>query len=139
MHSTGAYDKTLNWRIETIEEASSTNDLVSARARQGEASGLVVRAISQTKGRGRQGRSWFSPPGGGLYFSALLRPDGEPGISSLLTLILGVAAAEGLREATGLRIGLKWPNDLRVDGKKIGGILCEYISLRISPPPSLQA
>ena len=134
MHSTGADEKTLNWRIETIDEASSTNDLVSARAREGEASGLVVRAISQTKGRGRQGRSWFSPPGGGLYFSALLRPDGEPGISSLLTLLLGVAAAEGLREATGLRIGLKWPNDLRVDGKKIGGILCEYISPPNQPP-----
>ena len=122
--------KVLDWRIETIDEASSTNDLVSARARQGEASGLVVRAISQTKGRGRQGRSWFSPPGGGLYFSALLRPDGETEISSLLTLILGVAAAEGLREVTGLRIGLKWPNDLRVEGRKIGGN-----PVRIYQPP----
>ena len=134
MDSIGADRKVLDWRVETIDEASSTNDLVSARARQGEASGLVIQAISQTKGRGRQGRSWFSPPGSGLYFSALLRPDGETGISPVMTLLLGVAAAEGLREATGLRIGLKWPNDLRVDGKKIGGILCEYISPPNRPP-----
>ena len=128
MDSIGADQKVLDWRVETIDEASSTNDLLSARARKGEAEGLVIQAISQTKGRGRRGRSWFSPPGSGLYFSALFRPHGETGISPVMTLLLGVAVAEGLREATGLRIGLKWPNDLRVDGKKIGGILCEYTS-----------
>ena len=109
----GAGEKTLSWRIETIDETDSTNDLVSARAREGEASGLVIRAISQTRGRGRRGRSWFSPPGSGLYFSVLLRQDGVPEIGSLMTLLLGVAAAEGLSESTGLRVGLKWPNDLR--------------------------
>ena len=129
MNPIGANEKTLDWRIETVDETSSTNDLVSARAREGEPGGLVIRAISQTKGRGRRGRSWFSPPGSGLYFSALLRPGGESGISSFLTLLLGVAAAQGLAEATGLPVGLKWPNDLRVRGKKIGGILCEYIDL----------
>ncbi len=134
MNPIGADGKTLNWRVETVDETSSTNDLVSARARVGEPGGLVIRALSQTKGRGREGRSWFSPPGSGLYFSALLRPSGGTGISSLLTLILGVAAAEGLAEATGLRIGLKWPNDLRVNGKKIGGILCEYMSFPNQPP-----
>ena len=134
MDSIGADQKVLDWRVETIDEASSTNDLVSARARAGETSGLVVRAISQTKGRGRRGRSWFSPPGSGLYFSALFRPHGETGISPVMTLLLGVAVAEGLREATGLRIGLKWPNDLRVKGRKIGGILCEYTSLPNRPP-----
>ena len=129
MDPTRAEEKALAWRVETIDETSSTNDLVSVRAREGEPGGLVIRATSQTKGRGRRGRSWFSPPASGLYFSALLRPRGESGISSLLTLLLGVAAAEGLAEATGLRVGLKWPNDLRVRGKKIGGILCEYIGL----------
>ena len=134
MDSISADEKTLDWRVETVDETSSTNDLVSVRAREGEAGGLVVRAISQTKGKGRRGRSWFSPPGSGLYFSALLRPCGESRISSFLTLLLGVAAAEGLAEATGLRVGLKWPNDLRVRGKKIGGILCEYIDIPNQPP-----
>ena len=134
MNPIGTEEKTLDWRVETVEVTSSTNDLVSARAREGEAGGLVIRAISQTKGRGRRGRSWFSPPASGLYFSALLRPSGESGISSLLTLLLGVAAAEGLAEATGLRVGLKWPNDLRVNGKKIGGILCEYMNFPNRPP-----
>ena len=133
MNPTGAGEKTLDWRVETVGEASSTNDLVSARAREGEPGGLVIRAIAQTRGRGRRGRSWFSPPGG-LYFSALLRPVGETGISSLLTLLLGVAAAQGLAEATNLRVGLKWPNDLRVRGKKIGGILCEYLEPPNQPP-----
>ena len=113
-----AEENTLSWRVETVEETSSTNDLVSARAWQGEPVGLVVRAVSQTKGKGRRGRSWFSPPGSGLYFSALLRPGRAVETSARLTLLLGVAAAEGLSEATGLRIGLKWPNDLRVRSKK---------------------
>ncbi len=134
MNPIGAEEKTLDWRVETVEVTSSTNDLVSARARAGEAGGLVIRAISQTKGRGRRGRSWFSPHGSGLYFSILFRTGGEAENSPLLTLLLGVAAAEGLTEATGLRVGLKWPNDLRVRGKKIGGILCEYISLPNQPP-----
>ena len=134
MNPTRANEKTLDWRVETVDETSSTNDLVSARAREGEASGFVIRAISQTEGRGRRGRSWFSPPESGLYFSALLRPGGESGVSSFLTLLLGVAAAQGLAEATGLRVGLKWPNDLRVRGKKIGGILCEYLNLPNQPP-----
>lgn len=134
MNPTRAYEKTLDWRVETVDETSSTNDLVSARAREGEASGFVIRAISQTEGRGRRGRPWFSPPASGLYFSALLRPGGESGVSSFLTLLLGVAAAQGLAEATGLRVGLKWPNDLRLRGKKIGGILCEYLNLPNQPP-----
>ncbi len=133
MDPTRVEEKMLSWRIETIDEADSTNDHVSTRAREGEPSGLVIRAISQTKGRGRRGHSWFSPPGG-LYFSALLRPSGEAEASPLLTLLLGVAAAEGIFEATGLPVGLKWPNDLRARGKKIGGILCEYLRLQGQSP-----
>ena len=134
MHPLGADEKTLDWRVETVADTSSTNDLVLARAREGEPGGLVIRAISQTRGRGRRGRPWFSPPGSGLYFSALLRPIGETRISSRLTLLFGVAAAEGLAEATKLRVGLKWPNDLRVNGKKTGGILCEHLSAPNRPP-----
>ncbi len=124
----------LCWRVETLEEVGSTNDLVAARAREGAAEGLVIRARSQTRGRGRRGRAWFSPPGGGLYFSALLRPDVRTELLPATTLLMGVAVAEGLQEATGCRIGLKWPNDLRVEGKKIGGILCECAAAPDGPP-----
>ena len=134
MNPPAANGITMNWRIETIDETDSTNDIVSARAREGEASGLVIQALSQTKGKGRRGRSWFSPPGSGLYFSILFHPDENLINFPLLTLLMGVAAAEGLAESTGLHTGLKWPNDLRISGKKIGGILCEYISSENQPP-----
>ena len=125
----GAQAQTLGWRIETIRETGSTNDLILDRARKGAAEGLVIRAKSQSKGRGRRGRSWFSPHGDGLYFSALLRPNCQAEILPALTLLVGVAVAEGLGEATGCHIGLKWPNDLRVGRKKMGGILCEYTAM----------
>lgn len=126
------------WRVETIHETASTNDLVLERARKGEAGGLVVRALSQTRGRGRRGRSWFSPPGGGLYFSALLRPARPSETPQTITLLLGVAVAEGINEAASLRVGLKWPNDLRIEGRKIGGILCECAA-RPGAPPAVAA
>ena len=96
MRPTAARERGPAWRVETIHETASTNDLVLERARKGEAGGLVVRAISQTRGRGRRGRAWFSPPGGGLYFSALLRPVRRTEVPQAITLLLGVAVAEGI-------------------------------------------
>jgi BirA family biotin operon repressor/biotin-[acetyl-CoA-carboxylase] ligase len=125
---------TLDWRVEWLEETASTNDLALERARRGEAEGLVIAARSQFRGRGRRGRAWHSPPGAGLYFSALLRPPKPPAEARLLTLLTGVAAAEGLSSLTGPPVGLKWPNDLRVHRKKLGGILCEYEPRGGSPP-----
>ena len=82
MNPTGAGEKTLDWRIETVDETSSTNDLVSARAREGEPGGLVIRAIAQTRGRGRRGRSWFSPPGADSIsppcFARAAKPESHP-------------------------------------------------------------
>jgi BirA family transcriptional regulator, biotin operon repressor / biotin---[acetyl-CoA-carboxylase] ligase len=91
--------------------------------------GLVVVADQQTAGRGRRGHTWFSPPGSGLYVSVVLAPAAarpDPArATTILTLAAGVALAEGVEHATGLRVDLKWPNDLLVSRRKLGGILAE--------------
>ena len=103
----------------------STNDVAKAIG----AEGLVVVAAEQTAGRGRRGRAWFSPPGSGLYVSVVLAPAraaADPQrATSLLTLAIGVAIADGVEAATGLRADLKWPNDLYVARRKLAGILAE--------------
>lgn len=110
----------------------STNDVVAALAAEGAAEGLVVVADAQTAGRGRRGRTWFSPPQGGLYVSVLLRPGRgatDPArATALLTLTAGVAIAEGVHQATGLAPDIKWPNDLLVGRRKLAGILAEGLA-----------
>lgn len=113
---------------------SSTNDVALERSATAvadgqDAEGFVVVAGEQTAGRGRRGHTWFSPPGSGLYVSVVLAPararaDG-PRATLLLTLAAGVAIAEGITVATGLRPDLKWPNDLQVARCKLAGILAE--------------
>lgn len=117
-------------RIEYYAEIDSTNTLAQKRAAAGRAHGLVILADTQTAGRGRQGRTWFSPPGAGLYMSAVLNPTVFAGTLSLLTLAAGVAAARGIERATGLALELKWPNDVVIGRpwRKIAGILCESVS-----------
>jgi BirA family biotin operon repressor/biotin-[acetyl-CoA-carboxylase] ligase len=109
--------------IHWYETCASTNDLAKALAKQGAWEGTVVIADEQTGGRGTKGRAWFSPRSRGLYMSVILRP--VMGDVSLLPLLAGVAAAEAVRSSVGLEAGLKWPNDVVWNGKKIGGILCE--------------
>jgi BirA family biotin operon repressor/biotin-[acetyl-CoA-carboxylase] ligase len=108
-----------------FETTGSTNDEAAKRS----AEGLVVVADAQTSGRGRRGHTWFSPPGSGLYVSVVLAPataTRDPAkATTLLTLAAGVALAEGIERAAGLRIDLKWPNDLQVSRRKLGGILAE--------------
>jgi BirA family biotin operon repressor/biotin-[acetyl-CoA-carboxylase] ligase len=102
----------------------STMDLLHELASGGAEEGTVVVACEQTSGRGSRGRVWRSPPGG-LWVSVLYRP-GTPGAVELLSLRIGLAVAEALEAAgSGLHIGIKWPNDLLVDDRKLGGILCE--------------
>ena len=118
-----------------FETIGSTNDEAAARSAQRSASlsgeraeGLVVTADEQTAGRGRRGHTWFSPPGSGLYVSVVLTPGRsiDPArATTLLTLAAGVALAEGIEQAAGLRVDLKWPNDLQVSRRKLGGILAE--------------
>ena len=103
-------------------------------AEEGAPHGTLVCAETQTAGRGRRGRAWSSPPGAAVYMSLLLRPKVRPEHASMLTLIMGLAAAEACNEllsraAAGKpsvpQTGLKWPNDLVLDGKKTAGILTE--------------
>lgn len=135
----GGFASTLHYHA----VAGSTNDLAAELARAGAADGTVVVADAQTAGRGRNGRSWFSPPGAGLYVSIVLRPtapakseEGAPPWARLITLAAGVALATGLRTATGLPVDVKWPNDIVVADtqaptaagrrwRKIAGILAE--------------
>jgi BirA family transcriptional regulator, biotin operon repressor / biotin---[acetyl-CoA-carboxylase] ligase len=108
-------------RFPTVD---STMDLLHELASGGAEEGTVVVACEQTSGRGSRGRGWRSPPGG-LWLSVLYRP-GTPGAVELLSLRIGLAVAEALETAgSGLRIAIKWPNDLIVDDRKLGGILCE--------------
>jgi len=101
---------------------ASTMDVVSAAADANTASGFTVVADEQTSGRGRRGHSWSSPPGAGLYLSYLHRPRHQV---HLVTLAAGVAVREAVLEATGLAAALKWPNDLLVGSRKLGGLLAE--------------
>jgi BirA family biotin operon repressor/biotin-[acetyl-CoA-carboxylase] ligase len=110
-------------RILWYEEVGSTNDIAGALADDGADEGVVVIAGRQTAGRGRLGRTWSSPAGAGIYASMILRPSAEA--AALLTIAAGVAVADGIERATGLRVQLKWPNDVQVSGRKLAGILAE--------------
>jgi BirA family biotin operon repressor/biotin-[acetyl-CoA-carboxylase] ligase len=111
-----------------LDETPSTNDLAAREGERGQPEGLVVVADAQSAGRGRVGRSWASPPGAGLYVSVLLRPTRRD--LGLLTIAAGVALAEGVQASTGLDVSLKWPNDLQVGPRKLGGILAEATSVQ---------
>ncbi|HPE16085.1 MAG TPA: biotin--[acetyl-CoA-carboxylase] ligase, partial [Oscillospiraceae bacterium] len=104
---------------------SSTNTVLKERAASGEAAGAVLAVGEQTAGRGRMGRSFFSPGGTGLYLSVLLRPDAPPGEAALITTAAAVAVAEAVEAVSGRKAGIKWVNDVYLDGKKICGILTE--------------
>ena len=107
------------------ESTPSTNTLALALGREGAPAGTVVLAESQSQGRGRLGKSWLSPPAGGLYFSLILRSRLAPEELARITLVAGLGACLALEEHTGLRPRLTWPNDLLLAGKKGGGILAE--------------
>jgi BirA family transcriptional regulator, biotin operon repressor / biotin---[acetyl-CoA-carboxylase] ligase len=115
--------------IGSTNDAAAGYAAIQAAEARGNAEGLVVWADAQTAGRGRRGRSWFSPAGSGLYVSVVLVPGAarvDPDRATmLLTLTAGVAIAEGIETATGLRGDLKWPNDVCASRRKLAGILAE--------------
>jgi BirA family transcriptional regulator, biotin operon repressor / biotin---[acetyl-CoA-carboxylase] ligase len=111
--------------VHHFETVASTSDLAKELGGKGSPEGTLVVAESQEAGRGRLGRQWDSPAGVGLYVSLLLRPPLPPGELPQITLASAVAAVRALQRAAGLAPGIKWPNDLLVDGKKVGGILTE--------------
>jgi BirA family biotin operon repressor/biotin-[acetyl-CoA-carboxylase] ligase len=108
----------------------STNAFASRLLTHGRrvAHGALAITESQTAGRGRLGRSWFSEPGSGLYFSLVLRPRIPPGFAPLFTLGTAVALHNSIERIAELPVDIKWPNDLQLDGKKICGILAEMQS-----------
>lgn len=113
-------------RLTVLPSVSSTNTLLRQQADQGAPQGTVVLAGEQTAGRGRMGRSFFSPPDTGLYLSLLLRPDSSQSQqATTLTAAAAVAMCQAMEALTGYRIGIKWVNDLYWNGKKICGILTE--------------
>jgi BirA family biotin operon repressor/biotin-[acetyl-CoA-carboxylase] ligase len=104
----------------------STNTLAKELAAKGAHEGTLVLAEEQRAGRGRGGRRWISPGGVNLLFSVLLRPNLNTDQVFVLTMILALAAIEAIKGATGLGAKIKWPNDLYLVGKKLGGILTEF-------------
>jgi BirA family biotin operon repressor/biotin-[acetyl-CoA-carboxylase] ligase len=111
-------------RIHWFERVDSTNDVARTLAEGGAPEGTVVLAREQTAGRGRLGRPWVSPPGG-IWMSVVLRPIAAPHEVPRLSLAVGVAASRAVERACGLSVGLRWPNDLVVARRKVGGILVE--------------
>lgn len=112
--------------IDVLPSCDSTNAVLLARAEAGAPSGTVVIATEQTAGRGRRGRSWFASPGDSLTFSLLWRF--APGTAPAgLSLAVGVAVARALQEVGAGGTALKWPNDILLNGRKLGGILIELV------------
>jgi BirA family biotin operon repressor/biotin-[acetyl-CoA-carboxylase] ligase len=121
----GLKTRLLTGPIHYFETLESTNNYAKELAAREAPEGTVVIAETQTGGRGRLGREWDSPPGVGLYVSVVLRPLLPPIELPQITLITAVAVVRTVRRVTGMAPAIKWPNDLLVNGKKLGGILTE--------------
>ena len=111
--------------ISFYETINSTNLRAKLDADNGAPEGALVVADMQTAGRGRRGREWSSPAGLNVYFTLILKPRYVPDKASMVTLVMALAVAEGIRETCGVEAGIKWPNDIVVNGKKVCGILTE--------------
>ena len=111
--------------IELHRELDSTNNRAKALAAAGAPHGTTVIAEAQTGGRGRMGRSFFSPAQTGVYMTMILRPECSPERAGMLTSLAAVAAARAVERVAGAEVQIKWVNDLYMGGRKICGILCE--------------
>lgn len=114
-------------RIIRLDRTGSTNADAAVLARAGASSGTVIVADHQTAGRGRLGRRWEAPPGTSVAMSVIWRPNVEVSRWAWLSLVTGWAVAEAIRGLTGLKAGVKWPNDVLIDDRKIAGILAELV------------
>ena len=123
------HTKWLGTPLHFYPETDSTNVRAKLAAEEGEKSGALFVADKQTAGRGRRGRSWESPAGGNLYFTLLLRPEILPDRASMLTLVAAMALTKSLKEflpeEEKQKVGIKWPNDVVLGGRKVCGILTE--------------
>jgi len=122
----GLLDSGLPYKIDLRPSVTSTNALLREQAAQGAAEGTVLVSGSQSQGRGRLGRSFFSPADTGVYLSVLLRPGFEtPADAARLTTMAALAACEAVSEIAGRQAQIKWVNDVFLDGRKVAGILTE--------------
>ncbi|HLT59103.1 MAG: biotin--[acetyl-CoA-carboxylase] ligase [Limnochordales bacterium] len=112
-------------RLVYLPVTASTNEVAKAQAREGAPEGTVIVAERQTHGRGRRGRGWASPPGRGLWFSVLLRPEIPPRDAPLLALLAAAAVREAVAAVGGIDVQIKWPNDVVAGDAKLCGILVE--------------
>ena len=103
----------------------STNAKAKQLAEEGHASGTLVVAEKQSAGRGRRGRNWESPAGNGIFMTLMIKPEINPNNASMLTLVTALAVSKAITNQTGRPAGIKWPNDIVMNGKKICGILTE--------------
>jgi BirA family biotin operon repressor/biotin-[acetyl-CoA-carboxylase] ligase len=120
---------TLGRPMVLLAETSSTNDLATSAAREGAPHGATWVAEQQTRGRGRRGHAWFSPPGQGLLFSVLLRVPCSPARIPPLALVAGLAVRDSVAAASGAAIQIKWPNDVLFGGRKVAGVLVEAVTI----------
>jgi len=117
--------KFIGRKIFYYESISSTMDKAMELGLRGSSEGTLILAEAQAKGKGRLGREWSSPKYKGIYLSLLIRPDILPNQTPIFTLLTAVAVCEAIKEALNLDLQIKWPNDLLINNKKVGGILTE--------------
>lgn len=127
----GLKTKFVGQRIYSFRTVGSTNDIALQLADDGAPEGTIILADTQTRGRGRRSRTWISPVGG-IWASIILRPSFQLSHIVPLTLTTALAVTLGIQNITSLPIKIKWPNDLFIRGKKVGGILAEMPSLLAS-------
>lgn len=116
------------WQLHVLDSVDSTNAEARRLAQSGATDKTVVAAEKQTGGKGRQGKTFFSPPGTGLYFSVLLRPKMTLADATQVTCRVAVAVARAIQKFTEKTVQIKWVNDIYIDGKKVCGILSEAAS-----------
>lgn len=108
-----------------LKETDSTNTQAKALGEKQGVHGTLLVAEKQNAGKGRRGRMWESPAETSIYMTILLRPSISSATAPMLTLVMALSVVEGIRDSTGIETGIKWPNDIVTDAKKVCGILTE--------------
>lgn len=121
----GLNTKIMGKEVYCFRETDSTQTVAQELADSGAMEGTVVLAEGQARGKGRMGRNWFSPIGKGIWISIILRPPISPSRAGRISLTSAIAVAEAIEEVAGLPALIKWPNDILIGKKKVGGILIE--------------
>ena len=120
----GLETKSMGRRVHLFDSLPSTQDYAIDLAKDADAAGSVVMALEQTRGRGRHRKGWVSPPGG-IWMSAVLRPDLDVGTSTLLPAAVSVALRRAILTSLGIETAIRWPNDIMYGGGKVAGIIVD--------------